>query len=469
VAFFVPINFGMAQLSIQIRITFAKNIRMKILRAYLLTTLFLLLGLIGNSAFAQRNINDILDSTTVNNLLIISKKYGSVSFGGYLQPQFQYAQAKGAPAEYQGGNFGDFTDNRFRLRRGRLRADYSLLNADGTPSTYFVFQFDGTEQGVNVRDFWGRYYEHHFQLFYFTAGLAGRPFGSELQLSSSSRESPERGRMSQILMKTERDLGVMFTFNPRKKDAKLKNIQFDLGIYNGQGLSGPQEFDNSKDFVLRLSHKSYAFKKFPLNVSGGISALLGGLNHQLPIKYQMQRVNNNWAMVKDSATSNLNQIAPRKYYGADIQFSTQKKSWKSELRAEYITGLQTGSSTTSNTPGTIPTDKNAVKLPYYTRNFDGAYFTFVQTLNSTDNQLIFKYDWYDPNLKVKGEEITAAKGLSGADVRFDTFGFGFMHHFNPHLKAVVYYDMIKNEKTKLNNYQNDLDDNVLTIRTQFYF
>ncbi len=153
-------------------------------------------------AKSQRTINDILDSTTVNNLLVISKKYGAVSFSGYMQPQFQYAQSKGAPAEYQGGNFGEFTNNRFRLRRGRLRADYSLLNSDGTPSTYFVFQFDGTEQGVNVRDFWGRYYEHNWQLFSFTAGLFGRPFGNELQLSSSNREAPERGRMSQILMKS---------------------------------------------------------------------------------------------------------------------------------------------------------------------------------------------------------------------------------------------------------------------------
>ncbi|RZK33711.1 MAG: porin, partial [Pedobacter sp.] len=292
---------------------------MKIFKGYLLAAFFILFLFTSNVSLAQRNINDILDSTTVNNLLIISKKYGSVSFSGYMQPQFQYAQSKGTAAEFQGGNFGDNADNRFRLRRGRLRADYSLLNDDGTPSTYFVFQFDGTEQGVNVRDFWGRYYEHHFQLFSFTAGLAGRPFGNELQLSSSAREAPERGRMSQTLMKTERDLGVMLTFNPRKKTAKLKNIQFDLGIYNGQGLSGPQEFDNSKDFVFRLSHKSYAFKKLPLNISGGLSALIGGLNHQLPIKYEMQKVNNTWVMAKDSSIANINKIAPRKYYGADIQ------------------------------------------------------------------------------------------------------------------------------------------------------
>jgi len=439
---------------------------MKIYKGYLLIVSLLL---ISTTAFSQRNINDVLDSTTVNNLLIISKKYGSISFGGYLQPQFQYAQSKGTAAEFQGGNFGEFTDNRFRLRRGRLRADYSLLNDDGTPSTYFVFQFDGTEQGVNVRDFWGRYYEHYFQSFYFTAGLAGRPFGNELQLSSSSREAPERGRMSQTLMKTERDLGVMITFNPRKKNAKLKNVQFDLGIYNGQGLAGPQEFDNSKDFVLRLSHKSYAFKKLPLNISGGVSALLGGLNHQLPVKYEVQKVNNVWVMAKDSSITNINKIAPRKYYGADIQFSTQKKSWKSELRAEFITGLQTGSSTNSSTPGSYPVDKNLVKLPYYTRNFNGAYFTFVQTLNNSNNQLILKYDWYDPNTKVKGNETNTTNKFTAADVRFDTFGVGFLHHFNPHFKTVIYYDMIKNEKTKLLNFENDIKDNVLTIRTQFYF
>ncbi|WP_113652361.1 porin [Pedobacter namyangjuensis] len=432
-------------------------------------TLFIVLNIFLVNAFAQRSINDVLDSTTVNNQLFISKKYGSVSLSGYLQPQFQYAQSNGAPADYQGGAFGENANNRFRLRRGRLRADYSLVNSDGTPSTYFVFQFDGTEQGVNVRDFWGRYYEKNWQLFYFTAGLAGRPFGHELQLSSQSREAPERGRMSQILMRTERDLGITLTFSPRKKDAKLKNIKFDLGVYNGQGLSGPQEFDNSKDVVMRLSHKAYKFKAMPISIGGGVSTLLGGLNHQLPVKYEMQKVNNVWAMTKDSATSIFNQVSPRKYYGVDVQFATQSESWKSELRAEYITGLQTGTASASNTPGTAPTDKESVKQPYYIRNFGGAYITFIQTLYSTDNQLILKYDYYDPNLKVKGNEVEAAKGLSGGDVRFDTFGVGFMHHFNPHLKAVVYYDMIKNEKTKLSKFQQDLDDNVLTIRTQFYF
>ena len=432
---------------------------------WLSAILFLLM--ISYDSFAQRTINDVMDSTTVNHLLTISKKYGLLSFSGYLQPQFQIAQSNGTQAEYQGGNFGEYTNNRFRLRRGRLRADYMLLTDEGAPSTYFVLQFDGTEQGVAVRDFWGRYYENKWKILAVTLGLSGRPFGNELQLSSSVREAPERGRMSQILMKTERDLGVTFTLNPRWKDAKLKNIQLDFGVYNGQGLAGPGEFDNSKDFIFRLSHKTYAFKKF--TIAGGISTLQGGLNHRLPISYKMNKVNDVYRMVKDSSAATINKVAPRRYYGADIQLATNTKSWKSEFRAEILSGLQTATATTSTTPGSYPVDNKSEVLPFYTRNFTGAYITFVQTLNSTDNQIILKYDYYDPNSKVSGADISAAKGLTAADVRFDTFGFGILHHFNPHFKAVLYYDVIKNESTKISGYESDRKDNVLTLRTQFYF
>lgn len=434
---------------------------------HLAISAFLLL--ISFQSYSQRTINDIMDSTTVNHLLIISKKYGSLSFSGYMQPQFQAAQSNGTLAEYQGGNFGEFSNNRFRLRRGRLRADYMLLDDKGNQSTYFVLQFDGTEQGVNVRDFWGRYYENKWKLVYVTLGLSGRPFGNELQLSSSNREAPERGRMSQILMRTERDLGATFTFNPRWKDAKLKNVFLDLGVYNGQGLAGPGEFDNSKDVIARLSHKPYTFKKLGFSIAGGISTLQGGLNHRLPVSYRMENLNGSLAMVKDSAATTINKVAPRRYYGADVQLATALKSWKSELRAEVISGLQSATATTSATPGSYPVDSKSVALPYYTRNFNGAYFTFVQTLNSTDNQLIFKYDWYDPNAKVAGMDISELKGLTAADVRFDTFGFGFLHHFNPHFKAVIYYDVIKNESTQISGYTEDRKDNVFTLRTQFYF
>ena len=69
--------------------------------------------------------------------------------------------------------------------------------------------------------------------------MFARPFGYEVNLSSSDREAPERGRMSQILMKTERDLGVMASFEPKKTKHFFKHIKIDGGFFNGQGLTGP--------------------------------------------------------------------------------------------------------------------------------------------------------------------------------------------------------------------------------------
>ena len=64
-----------------------------------------------------------------------------------------------------------------------------------------------------------------------TAGMFARPFGYEVNLSSTFREAPERGRMSQILMPSERDLGAMITYEPLRRDAKNKIIKIDAGVF----------------------------------------------------------------------------------------------------------------------------------------------------------------------------------------------------------------------------------------------
>ena len=51
------------------------------------------------------------------------------------------------------------------LRRGRIRFDYVRFNKENKPQIQFVFQFDGTERGVFIRDFWGRIWENKWQLF----------------------------------------------------------------------------------------------------------------------------------------------------------------------------------------------------------------------------------------------------------------------------------------------------------------
>lgn len=161
---------------------------------------------------------DLIDtaSSEEKGLWAIYRKSDHLQISGYFQPQFQTAQTKGAK-NFSGGDFSEHSNNRIMLRRARIRFDYAHFSDQGLPQAQVVLQFDGSERGVVIRDMWGRLYENQWQLFSFTTGMFARPFGFELNLSSNERETPERGRMSQILMRTERDLGVMATFEPRKK------------------------------------------------------------------------------------------------------------------------------------------------------------------------------------------------------------------------------------------------------------
>ncbi|RYZ75358.1 MAG: porin, partial [Proteobacteria bacterium] len=161
------------------------------------------------------------------------------------------------------------------LRRARVRIDYLVPDSNNKwAKALFAFQLDATERGVNVRDMFVRLYENKHHLFSLTAGLFARPFGYEINLSSSFRETPERGRMSQILMPTERDLGAMISFEPQDRKHAWGFLKVDAGIFNGQGLSGTTDFDNHKDFISKITVKPVSNGRW--DVGGGVSALLGG-------------------------------------------------------------------------------------------------------------------------------------------------------------------------------------------------
>lgn len=161
---------------------------------------------------------DMIDTATEKGkgLLAIYKKFDHLRIGGYIQPQFQVASAKGAKT-FAGTDFPGQVSNRFILRRSRVRIDFAHFENGRKPGVQIVFQFDANERAFTVRDVWGRIFENNFQLFSFTTGMFARPFGFETNLSSGDRESPERTRMNQTLMKSERDLGAMISFDVRKK------------------------------------------------------------------------------------------------------------------------------------------------------------------------------------------------------------------------------------------------------------
>lgn len=397
------------------------------------------------------------------NLLSLYKKFDHLKFSGYMQPQFQVIDTVGAES-FNGGNFSPYSNNRFMLRRGRLRLDYADYNKENQPTVALVFQMDGTERGFFARDFWGRVYENKLQCFALSAGIMVRPFGNELLYSSGDRESPERGRMSQILMRTERDLGMTITFEPRKKGSKFKFFKWDLMIGNGQGLTGATDVDSRKDFISRIAIKPQIVAR-NIKISGGISALYGGIRQFSSKSYAVQ----NARFVLEENIANIGRTTARTYFGADVQVKIPNGEGKgiAEFRAEYITGKQSALAKTSETPGVVALESDGSFSPLYTRSFNGAYFYYLQHLGSPKHQLILKYDWYDPNTKVR--KTTLDNTFSAADVRYSTFGVGYIYYVNSNLKIATYYEVVKNEITALKGYNRDLKDNLFTCRMQVRF
>ena len=432
---------------------------------YCLVFTFLLIGIAypGRSQFLM----DMIDTTTEmgKSVLSVSKRFDNIGISGYIQPQFQLASLRGAKG-FSGGDFAPQVNNRFMLRRGRIRFDYIHFNKDEKPSVQFVFQFDGTERGVFIRDFWGRIFENKFKLFAFTAGMFARPFSYELNLSSADRESPERGRMSQLLMKTERDLGMMMSFEPRIKDHPLRYLKIDAGLFNGQGLAATADYDSYKDLIVRAGLKPFPVAK-KLALSLAASYLNGGILQSNKYIYKIKNTGGTKTFNVDSSINNIGKIAPRKYYGADMQLKFKNRKGFTELRAEYITGMQTSFRNTSETPAALPADNTT---PFYIRKFDGAYFYLLQNIFNAKHQLGIKYDWYDPNSEVEGNEIdNAVNIINETNIKFSTLGFGYINYINKNLKLLIWYDKVFNERTKIPGYTADVKDDVITLRIQFRF
>jgi len=422
---------------------------------------FLLVFFISSTAFSQRYLSDY-DSTLFikDTLRPLVRRFNNLSVTGYMQPQFQLAQSKGE-GSYGGGNFSEFSNSRFMLRRARLKFDYVLpAKEKDFPKALFTFQFDATERGVFVRDMFLRVYEPKAQNFSLAMGLFARPFGYEVNLSSSYRETPERGRMSQILMPTERDLGAMFSYESQKPNQKSP-LKFDIGVFNGQGLAGTTDFDSYKDIISRITVKPLNLSK-QVFISGGLSFLNGGWRQATKYKYEVSDQSGSKIFAVDSSLSNIGDKAPKRYYGADVQMG-YKHSWgKTELRAEYWRGKQPGTATSTINPGTLPL------TPTYLRNFDGAFFYFLQNIINEHWELMAKYDWYDPNTKVQKKEI-GATNLTSGDIKFSTLGVGLTRYFSGDLKILAYYDFVRNETTALTGYTSDVKDNVFTLRMQVRF
>ena len=416
------------------------------------------------SVEAQRFLSDYDSTLFIRDTVVNTvRRFENLHFSGYMQPQFQVAQSRGIRS-FEGGDFREHASNRFMLRRARVKMDYLLSSKEDTgPAALFTFQFEATERDLNIRDVFVRIFEPKRQKLSLTMGLFARPFGYEVNLSSSYRETPERGRMSQTLMPSERDLGAMVSYEPQKPVLKKLRLKLDAGVFNGQGKSGPAEFDSYKDIISRLTVKPFSLSR-AVTLGAGLSLLNGGWRQDARYRYETKREGGKTIFAVDSSVENIGNKATRRYYGADAQLALKHGWGKTEWRAEYWWGTQPGTASTTVNPGEQP------EGPTYIRPFDGAFFYFLQNIINPAWELMVKYDWYDPNRLASASDIgNAGNYLTAADVRYDTWGVGLTRYFSDHLKILAYYSFVRNEATRLPAYAADLEDDVFTLRMQMRF
>lgn len=379
-----------------------------------------------------------------------------LKISGYVQTQFQIADSSGIKS-FAGGDFAPNVDKRFAVRRGRFKIAYD--NA----VTLYTIQVDITEKGVGIKDAYVKVTEPWLKAFSLTAGVFDRPFGFEISYSSSLRESPERSRLFQTIFPDERDLGAKISFQP-PKTSDFNFLKIDGGLFNGTGPKA-SDFDFQKDFIGHLAvNKTILSEKITCGI--GTSYYNGGWRRGTSTVYNiMQENDTTLSFIPNKDTANYGTIARREYKGVDAQITLDFPFGLTTLRGEYITGRQPGTSSSSKSPDAQPASDT------YNRDFEGAYFYFLQNIFSTKNQLVVKYDWYDPNIRVSRDEIGKnGSKLNGTDIKYTTLGLGWVYRWDNNVKLTAYYDMVANEtSSNQSGYTKDLKDNVLTLRMQYKF
>ncbi|OAV65669.1 Phosphate-selective porin [Bacteroidales bacterium Barb6XT] len=369
---------------------------------------------------------------------------------GYVQTQYQWGEKEaslktGAANEKSGESF-----SRLGIRRGRIKFTYEEGIASG------VFQVDITEKGVGFKDAYLNVKDPWTGTNGLKAGVFDRPFGNEIGYSSSRRESPERSTLFQTLFPEERDLGASFTLQAAKT-SPWNFLKLEAGLFAGNGIK--QETDSRKDFIGHLSAAKQIGNKARL--SGGVSYYNGGVYQGDSAVYTMEGK----GFVLDKSPDNKGKFAKREYFGVDGQFSLMSDLGMTQVRAEYLFGEQPGGKSNSKSP-------NAAALPTaatYLRPFGGGYVLLIQDLGKSPLSAVLKYDWYDPNTEVAGNDIGLNHTAAG-DVVQNTLGFGMLWRVNTSLRLQAYYEINKNETTEnVSNYAADRKDDVFTLRLQYKF
>jgi hypothetical protein len=190
--------------------------------------------------------------------------------GGYLQTQFESNQQSTDQLQAAGS---PYNQDRFSLRRGRLRLDHGWEYANAT------LELDAnTTRGMNVgirRAEGSLLYRGNNgadlpPLVELSLGVTDLPFGFELLESSRVRPFMERSLGSSALFPTEMDVGV-------KLSGAVSFLRYAFALTNGEPVDTlnryPRDPNAAKDFSGRVGVETQPLKA--LAISGGTSFYQG--------------------------------------------------------------------------------------------------------------------------------------------------------------------------------------------------
>jgi hypothetical protein len=375
-------------------------------------------------------------------------KLTKIKFSGYIQAQYEMYNFQ--------DNIGPGPSttavpikSTFLIRRARVKLTYEPITGAA-----FVIQPDYAFDKVTLRDAYVVLNDRWIQTFKLFVGQFNRT-SYEVEFSSRSRELLERSRMSGILYPQERDLGAKI-----EADFQTKYqipFKFQVAAFNGNYGEGSltnnlRDVDNKKDFMLRGVY-SFNFPSKGLGIDIGAHTYLG--NTAVLQAGTFSDVDNN------NFTASLGDSFKKRWFGGEMRIFYDFLGGMS-LKGEYISGVISG-------------EKSTVALPVANsnpsfnfngiRDFTGFYATWVKNIGKK-NQIAVRYDSWDPNNKLSGNDVTIKE-----DLKYDSWAFSWQYFYDDEVKIVAGYSLPINESSTTvgGDFVKDKLDNTFTIRIQAGF
>jgi phosphate-selective porin len=264
----------------------------------------------------------------------------------------------------------------------------------------------------------------------------------DVEYSSSSREVLERSIYTTTIYPGEREIGAKLEYNGTKIP-----VLFQLMAMNGN-FTGTQakDVDSRKDIMARLVYS--------VKLPGAGVGIDFGANHYFGSNLAKT---NKYVKNSDGTLDSLNNVwryLDKHWTGAEVRIYADVLGGMS-VKAEYVSGINSAASTVAGTS----TRAQLLASPNLYNNFTGYYVYLVKNVGAK-NQLVARYDYYDPNTKLSGD-------AAGSNIYYKTWTLAWQYYLNDNIRITLNYLMPKNETNASN--PTDKKDNVFTVRVQAKF